>query len=49
MIGKRLENGDSRRLRNYLGPEGRLLPEAQLPQVCYDTFRVGFTDYPSRS
>ena len=40
MIGKRLENGDSRRLRNYLGPEGRLLPEAQLPQVCYDTFRV---------
>ena len=40
MTGKRLENGDGRRLRNYLDPEGRLLPEAQLPQVCYDTFRV---------
>ena len=40
MTGKRLENGDGRRLRNYLDPEGCLLPEAQLPQVCYDTFRV---------
>ena len=40
MTGKRLENGDGRRLRNYLDPEGHLLPEAQLPQVCYDTFRV---------
>ncbi len=39
MTGKRLENGDARRWRNYLDAEGRLLPEAPLSRVAYDTFR----------
>ncbi len=38
LVGVTLENGDAKRLSNYLD-EGRLVPEAQLPRVSYSTFR----------
>ena len=39
MTGLVLENGDARRLQNYVDKDGRLLPDAHLPQVSYETFR----------
>ncbi len=39
MEGEGLQNGDARRLRKYVDDEGRLLPDAQLSRVSYETFR----------
>ncbi len=39
MAGLVLENGDARRLQNYVDQDGRLLRDAHLPQVSYETFR----------
>ena len=37
--GQPLAGDDAKRLRNYLDSDGRLLPEAQLSPVTYETFR----------
>ncbi len=34
-----LENGDARHLQNYVDEDGRLLRDAHLPRVSYETFR----------